>query len=176
MVLVKAPIRSRSSDRLVRVSGRNWVDRSAARHGASHTIGVRPSPGSKDLSIMRVTPEIQAADMSRIVPVKLVADRKATDDLVATLRACNAAANHVSGVAWERSIFRNFSLRAVTYGDVRSTFGLGAQAAQHTIKKVADAYNSGNPEYRRSRHRAFRWQSPSHSTPGTCRSTLPTGR
>jgi IS605 OrfB family transposase len=98
--------------------------------------------------------------MSRIVvPVKLVADRKATDDLVATLRACNAAANQVSGVAWERGIFRNFSLRAVTYGDIRSTFGLGAQAAQHTIKKVADAYNSGKPEYRRSRHRAFRWQS-----------------
>jgi transposase len=62
-------------------------------------------------------------------------------------------------VAWERGIFRNFSLRAVTYGDIRSTFGLGAQAAQHTIKKVADAYNSGKPEYRRSHHRAFRWQS-----------------
>jgi putative transposase len=94
-----------------------------------------------------------------VVPVKLVADRTITDDLVATLRACNAAANHVSDVAWERGIFRNFSLRSVTYGDVRSQFGLGAQAAQHTIKKVADAYNSGKPEHRRTRHRRFRWGS-----------------
>lgn len=93
------------------------------------------------------------------MPVKLVADRPTTGSLVATLRACNAAANHVSDVAWERGIFRNFSLRAVTYGDVRSTFGLGAQAAQHTIKKVVDAYNSGKPEHRRTRHRTFRWGS-----------------
>ena len=124
-----------------------------------------------------VTPEIQAAAMSRIVvPVKLVADRKATDDLVATLRACNAAANHVSGVAWERGIFRNFSLRAVTYGDIRSTFGLGAQAAQHTIKKVADAYNSGKPATAAPGTGLSAGSLPSHSTPGTCRSTLPGGR
>ncbi len=96
--------------------------------------------------------------MSKIVvPVKLIPDRQRAADLVATLRACNAAANHVSDVAWGRRIFRNFALRSVTYGDVRSRFGLGAQAAQHTIKKVADAYNSGRPEYRRTRHRTFRW-------------------
>lgn len=96
--------------------------------------------------------------MSKIVvSVKLVPDRRGTDSLVATLRACNAAANWVSGVAWDRRIFRNFSLRSVAYGEVRGRFGLGAQAAQHTIKKVADAYNSGRPEHRRTRRRTFRW-------------------
>lgn len=98
--------------------------------------------------------------MSKIViTVKLVADRHVTDDLIATLRVCNAAANQVAEVAWDRHIFRNYSLRSVTYGDVRSRFGLGAQAAQHTIKKVADAYNSGRPEHRRTRQRSFRWSS-----------------
>jgi IS605 OrfB family transposase len=82
-----------------------------------------------------------------------------TDDLTATLRACNAAANQVAEVAWDRRIFRNFCLRSVTYGDVRTRFGLGAQAAQHTIKKVADAYNSGRPEHRRAAKRCFRWSS-----------------
>ncbi len=98
--------------------------------------------------------------MSKIViPVKLVADRHVTDDLTATLRVCNAAANHVAQIAWDRRIFRNFSLRSVTYGDVRARFSLGAQAAQHTIKKVADAYNSGRPEHRRTAKRSFRWSS-----------------
>lgn len=92
-----------------------------------------------------------------VVPVKLVPDRRDTDSLTATLRACNAAANWVSGVAWDRRIFRNFDLRKVAYGEVRSRFGLGSQAAQHTIKKVADVYNSGRPEHRRSRRRTFRW-------------------
>ncbi|MHB1712595.1 MAG: hypothetical protein ACYCV7_14565, partial [Acidimicrobiales bacterium] len=49
----------------------------------------------------------------------------------------------MSDVAWERGIFRNFSLQAVTYSDVRTLFGLGAQAAQHTINKMVDAYSSG---------------------------------
>lgn len=98
--------------------------------------------------------------MSKIViTVKLVADRHVTDDLIATLRVCNAAANQVAEVAWDRHIFRNYSLRSVTHGDVRSRFGLGAQAAQHTIRKVADAYNSGRPEHRRTRQRSFRWSS-----------------
>ncbi len=97
-------------------------------------------------------------EMSKlVVPVKLVPDRKVSADLVATLRACNAAANHVSQVAWDRRIWRRFDLQKVTYGDVRNSFGLGSQAAVRVIKKVADAYNSGKPEFRRTRQRTFRW-------------------
>jgi len=93
-----------------------------------------------------------------VIPVKLVCTREENDALVSTLRACNAAAQLVSDVAWDRRIFRNYDIRAVTYGRVRG-MGLGAQASQHVIKKVADAYNSGDPAFRRSRHRTFRWSS-----------------
>ncbi len=34
-----------------------------------------------------------------VVPVKLMPDRQVNSDLVATPRACNAAANHISDVA-----------------------------------------------------------------------------
>lgn len=92
-----------------------------------------------------------------VVPVKLLPERSGQTALISTLRACNAAANLVSEEAWSRSIWRNYALCKVTYSRVRD-FGLGAQAAQHVIKKVADAYNSGVPENRRgARFRRFRW-------------------
>jgi len=98
--------------------------------------------------------------MSKIViPVKLVPDRQVNSDLVATLRACNAAANHISDVAWDRRVFRKYDLQQISYGDVRSIYGLGSQAAVRCVTKVADAYNSGKPEHRRTRHRTFRWNS-----------------
>lgn len=65
-----------------------------------------------------------------VVPVKLVSSRKDNDALINTLRLCNDAAQMVSNVAWERRIFRNYDLRAVTYGRVK-TLVPGAQAAQH---------------------------------------------
>ncbi|GGT05801.1 hypothetical protein GCM10010271_05080 [Streptomyces kurssanovii] len=49
--------------------------------------------------------------------------------LEATLRVCNEAATWVSGVAFERGEFKNFSLRKHTYEQVKTRWGLGAQAA-----------------------------------------------
>jgi IS605 OrfB family transposase len=94
-----------------------------------------------------------------VVPVKLVPDHQVNSDLVATLRVCNVAANHISDVAWNRRIFRKYDLQQVSYGEVRSIYGLGAQATVRCIKKVADAYNSGDPKFRRTRQRTFRWDS-----------------
>ncbi|WP_327103610.1 RNA-guided endonuclease InsQ/TnpB family protein [Nonomuraea glycinis] len=62
--------------------------------------------------------------------------------LEATLRAVNRAANEVSRIAFTRKIHAGRDLRRVTYGQVRAAFGLGSQPAQHTIKKVADAYTA----------------------------------
>jgi IS605 OrfB family transposase len=94
------------------------------------------------------------------IPVKLVCDRQSNHDLVATLRACNEAANFVSTVAWETNAYRKFSLHHLTYGEVRHRFGLAAQAAVRVIGKVADAYNSGKVAFRRgARLRRFRWSS-----------------
>src|ERR1044072_4372339 len=60
--------------------------------------------------------------------------------LEATLSACNEAATWVSGVAFEKDVKSNFALRKHTYGEIKARWGLGAQAAQHVIKKTCDAY------------------------------------
>ncbi|KOV80174.1 transposase [Nocardia sp. NRRL S-836] len=59
--------------------------------------------------------------------------------LRSTLRACNDAAGDVSQVGFETGVLREYALRKLTYAALRAR-GLGAQAAQHVIKKVADAY------------------------------------
>ena len=61
--------------------------------------------------------------------------------LLATLRTVNEAANWVSAVAFERGVPREYELRKHTYAQLKAR-GLGAQAAQHVIKKVRDAYTT----------------------------------
>ena len=39
-------------------------------------------------------------------------------------------------------MFRNYDLRKHTYAQIKDGYGLAAQAAQHVIKKVADAYTT----------------------------------
>lgn len=58
----------------------------------------------------------------------------------ATLRACNEAATWASEVAFEKDMKRNFALREHTYTEIKVRWNLGAQAAQHVIEKVCDAY------------------------------------
>ncbi|WP_329251275.1 RNA-guided endonuclease InsQ/TnpB family protein [Actinoallomurus sp. NBC_01490] len=53
----------------------------------------------------------------------------------------NEAANWVSAVAFERGVPHVYELRKHTYAELKSR-GLGAQAAQHVIKKVRDAYTT----------------------------------
>ncbi|MFE2985955.1 RNA-guided endonuclease InsQ/TnpB family protein [Streptomyces sp. NPDC059262] len=75
-----------------------------------------------------------------------------------TLRTVNDLACWVSEVAFARGVPREYELRKHTYAHLRAE-GLGAQAAQHVIKKVRDAYttlhanlragNLGKPKSRR---------------------------
>ncbi|WP_328415227.1 transposase [Streptomyces violaceus] len=78
--------------------------------------------------------------MKLVVQVRLLPTLLQAAALEATLRACNEAATWVSGVAFERGEVKNFALRKLTYEQVKSRWNLGAQAAQHTIKKSCDAY------------------------------------
>ncbi|MFI7012915.1 RNA-guided endonuclease InsQ/TnpB family protein [Streptomyces sp. NPDC050164] len=78
--------------------------------------------------------------MKLVVQVRLLPTAVQAAALEATLHACNEAATWVSGVAFERGEFKNFALRKLTYEQVKSRWNLGAQAAQHTIKKTCDAY------------------------------------
>ncbi|MFJ6835329.1 RNA-guided endonuclease InsQ/TnpB family protein [Streptomyces sp. NPDC091209] len=78
--------------------------------------------------------------MKLTVQVRLLPTPGQAAALEATLRACNEAATWVSGVAFEKGVKRNFALREHTYVQVKERWNLGAQAAQHVIKKTCDAY------------------------------------
>lgn len=79
--------------------------------------------------------------MKLVVQVKLVPEAEQAAALLATLRTVNEAANRVSAVAFEQGVPREYELRKHTYAELKSR-ELGAQAAQHTIKKVRDAYTT----------------------------------
>ncbi|MEU6660749.1 transposase [Streptomyces sp. NPDC046821] len=87
--------------------------------------------------------------MKLMVQVKLLPTPVQAAALEATLRACNEAATWVGEVAFERRAFKNFDLRRHTYGVVKERWGLGAQAAQHVIKKAADAYRALGADLKR---------------------------
>ncbi|MFF3331248.1 RNA-guided endonuclease InsQ/TnpB family protein [Streptomyces sp. NPDC002888] len=80
--------------------------------------------------------------MKVVVQVKLLPTPVQAAALEATVLACNEAATWASSVAFERDVKHNFALREHAYGEVKARWGLGAQAAQHVIKKTCDAYTT----------------------------------
>lgn len=79
--------------------------------------------------------------MKIVVQVKLMPDAVQAPAIGATLRTVNDRATWVSGVAFAHGVPREYELRKHTYAELKAS-GLGAQAAQHTIKKVRDAYTT----------------------------------
>ncbi|WP_189824687.1 MULTISPECIES: RNA-guided endonuclease InsQ/TnpB family protein [Streptomyces] len=75
--------------------------------------------------------------------VKLMPDAVQASAFERTLPSLNEAANWVSAVSFEAFALRGGvrELRKQCYGSLRER-GLGAQAAQHLIKRVADAYTT----------------------------------
>lgn len=84
---------------------------------------------------------ISVSRMKVVVQVKLLPDAVQAPAVGATLRTVNDRANWVSAVAFEHGVPREYELRKHTYAELKAA-GLGAQAAQHTIKKVRDAYTT----------------------------------
>ncbi|MEV6980339.1 transposase [Sphaerisporangium sp. NPDC051017] len=80
--------------------------------------------------------------MRLVVQVKLLPTPEQAAAMEATLDAANRAADLVSRIAFTQRCFRNFDLRRHAYDRIKAEFGLAAQAAQHVIKKVADAYRT----------------------------------
>ncbi|MGN9841906.1 hypothetical protein ACTMTI_27640 [Nonomuraea sp. H19] len=80
--------------------------------------------------------------MKLVVQVRLLSTPEQAAALQATLRAANKAADLVSRITFQQRCFRNFDLRKHAYEQVKAVFGLAAQAAQHVIKKVCDAYRA----------------------------------
>lgn len=60
--------------------------------------------------------------------------------LEATMRACNAAANHAAGVAFEHRTANKIRLQPLVYTDLREQFGLSSQMAVRAIAKACEAY------------------------------------
>ncbi|MDQ0595880.1 putative transposase [Streptomyces canus] len=95
-----------------------------------------------------------------VTQVKLMPEAEQATALSATLRTVNDLACWVSEVAFAYGVPREYELRKHTYPRLKAK-GLGAQAAQHTIKKVRDAYttlraniragNLGKPKSKRRR-------------------------
>src|SRR5882757_5026168 len=77
--------------------------------------------------------------MKIVVQVKLMPDAVQAPVPGATPHTVNDRANWVSEVASACGVPRGYELRKHTYAELKAA-GLGAQAAQHTIKKVVDAY------------------------------------
>lgn len=92
--------------------------------------------------------------MKLVVQVKLQLTPEQVSALEATLRACNAAASDVAVMARETGVYRNYDLRKKSYQAIKDDYNLGAQAAQHTIKKVADAYTTLKANLRAGRYGA----------------------
>ena len=98
--------------------------------------------------------------MKIVTQVKLMPEAEQAAALSATLRTVNDLACWVSEVAFAHGVPREYELRKHTYPRLKAE-GLGAQAAQHTIKKVRDAYttlraniwagNLGKPKSKRRR-------------------------
>ena len=111
--------------------------------------------------------------MKLVVQVKLLPTPEQASALESTLRACNTAASEVAVIARNTTVYRNYDLRKHVYQGIKDDHRLGAQAAQHVIKKVCDSYktlkaniragNLGKPGSKRRRRAetnpiSFRWE------------------
>lgn len=90
--------------------------------------------------------------MKLVVRVKLLPTPLQARALEETLRACNEAATWAARVAFEQDARRPLGLRKHTYTEIRQRWGLGAQAAQHAIKKTCDAYTTLRANLRAGRY------------------------
>jgi putative transposase len=86
-----------------------------------------------------------------VVQVKLTPSPEQAAALEATLTACNDAANWVSDICHAHGVPREYELRKHTYAGLKAR-GLGAQSAQHVIKKVRDAYTTLAANVRAGNH------------------------
>jgi hypothetical protein len=121
--------------------------------------------------------------MKIVTQVKLLPSSEQAAALECTLRTVNDAANRVSGVAFERGVPREYELRKHAYAALKAR-GLGAQAAQHVIKKTRDAYtalkanlragNLGKPgSKRRIKAESYRLQGAPADAPDAATSSCP---
>jgi putative transposase len=72
--------------------------------------------------------------------LKLAPSPEQADALLATMRACNAAASRVAEVAFEYKTANKIRLQPLVYAELRERFGLSSQMAVRSIAKACEAY------------------------------------
>ncbi|RCG23984.1 transposase [Sphaerisporangium album] len=72
--------------------------------------------------------------------LKLAPSAEQREALLATMRACNAAANRAAEVAFAHRTANKMALQKLVYADLRAGFGLSAQMAIRSIAKACEAY------------------------------------
>jgi IS605 OrfB family transposase len=92
--------------------------------------------------------------MKLVANLKLIPDAAQARALRGTLERCNAACDWLAGIAWDSKTFGQYALHKLAYADVRTKFGLTAQAAVRCIAKVADAYKLDKKTQRHFRKHA----------------------
>ncbi|MGW1888400.1 RNA-guided endonuclease InsQ/TnpB family protein [Streptomyces sp. NPDC001970] len=80
--------------------------------------------------------------MKVVVQVKLLPSPEVGAALAVTLSACNRAADAASVLAYERGATSRNEMQKLVYARLKSEFGLAAQPAVRTVKKVVDAYTT----------------------------------
>jgi len=94
-----------------------------------------------------------SVDVSRVrrvnqaVKLRVLPDDEEAKALEQTLRTCNAAASWLSTQMHTARVFRKIDARHRFYTELRQRFGLGAQAANRVIGKVAGAYAAAPREH-----------------------------
>jgi predicted transposase len=78
--------------------------------------------------------------MKLTAKIKLTPDEWQYQSLLKTLEVANAACNAISEVAWDKKVFKKYSLQQLCYYAMRQQFELTAQVVILLLGKVADAY------------------------------------
>ncbi|MEU9835059.1 transposase [Streptosporangium sp. NPDC048047] len=72
--------------------------------------------------------------------LKLAPSAEQAASLLATMRACNAAADRAAEVAFAHRSANKMAVQKLVYADLRASFGLSAQMAIRSIAKACEAY------------------------------------
>jgi IS605 OrfB family transposase len=88
--------------------------------------------------------------MKLVATVRLLPDAAQAALLRETLERCNAACSWLAALADEKGVKRQYDLHHLAYAEIRTHFGLTAQAAVRCIGKVADSLKAGDDDAVRS--------------------------
>jgi putative transposase len=89
--------------------------------------------------------------MKLTLQIKLLPTDEQAITLKNTFSVFNEACNTISQIAWERHVFKQFSLHKEVYYPIKETYRLSSQLVVRAISKVADAYKLDRKKQRHFR-------------------------